>query len=266
MTKTQNLFFSCVESRIQDNGSLYGRFHIGTFFRGQSLTFANALRRTLLSEIPGVRIKEISIEGVTHEFAILPGVEESVLDILFNLKNVVFAPYSSTSFSKTENFWKDFDPIHEPAILRGRGPRKLTAGDIKLPVTVKCINPEKHIATLTGDGKFLMQFCLSLSQADYLLTPQKNINTEQTFQKSVCDSKHILNFESVPMPIQKVNYGIKSLNAKQGSEYIVFEVWTDGSLLPQEAIDFGLKQLTHLFYQFASFQTKTFSQRFLKKT
>lgn len=68
------------------------------------------------------------------------------------------------------------------------------------------------------------------------------------------------------MPIQKVNYGIKSLNAKQGSEYIVFEVWTDGSLLPQEAVDFGLKQLTHLFYQFASFQNKTFSQRFLQKT
>ena len=66
------------------------------------------------------------------------------------------------------------------------------------------------------------------------------------------------------MPIQKVNYGIKSLNAKQGSEYIVFEVWTDGSILPQEAVDFGLKQLTHLFYQFACFENKTFSVPNLK--
>lgn len=265
MTKTQNLFFSCVESRIQDNGSLYGRFHIGTFFRGQALTFANALRRTLLSEIPGVRIKDISIEGVTHEFALLPGVEESVLDILFNLKSVVFAPCSSTTLPKTESFWKGLDTVYEPAILRGRGPKKLTAGDIKLPLTVKCVNPETHIATLTGDGEFLMQFYLSLSQAHYSSTPQKKIHTQQPPQKSVFGSKHILNFESVPMPIQKVNYGIKSLNAKQGSEYIVFEVWTDGSLLTQEAVDFGLKQLTHLFYQFASFQNKTFLPRFLQK-
>jgi DNA-directed RNA polymerase subunit alpha len=258
MTKTQNLFFSCVESRIQDHGSLYGRFHIGTFFRGQALTFANALRRTLLSEIPGVRIKDISIEGVTHEFALLPGVEESVLDILFNLKSVVFAPCPSKSLLKTDSFWKDLDIVYEPAILRGRGPIKLTAGDIKLPVTVKCVNPETPIATLTGDSEFLMQFCLSLSQSYFSSTSIKNSHTQQ--------NKHILNFESVPMPIQKVNYGIKSLNAKQGSEYIVFEVWTDGSLLPQEAVDFGLKQLTHLFYQFASFENKTVSQRFLAKT
>jgi len=274
MTKTQNLFFSCVESRIQDQGSLYGRFHIGTFFRGQALTFANALRRTLLSEIPGVRIKDISIEGVTHEFALLPGVEESVLDILFNLKSVVFAPSVSNilpktdSWSQKQSFWerKELDIVQEPAILRGRGPKKLTARDIKLPLTVKCINPELPIATLTGDSEFLMHFSLSLSQTDFSSISSKKIQTHQPSQKHVFGSKHILNFESVPMPIQKVNYGIKSLNAKQGSEYIVFEVWTDGSILPQEAVDFGLKQLTHLFYQFASFENKTFSQRFFPKT
>ena len=267
MTKTQNLFFSCVESRIQDQGSLYGRFHIGTFFRGQALTFANALRRTLLSEIPGVRIKDISIEGVTHEFALLPGVEESVLDILFNLKSVVFAPCDSNILPKTDSFWKESGIVQEPAVLRGRGPKKLTARDIKLPLTVKCVNPELPIATLTGDSEFLMHFSLSLSQTDFSSISSKKIHTHQP-------QKHILNFESVPMPIQKVNYGIQSLNAKQGSEYIVFEVWTDGSILPQEAVDFGLKKLTHLFYQFASYpkfekfgtENKTFSQRFFQKT
>ena len=86
MTKTQNLFFSCVDSRIQEQGSMYARFHLGTFLRGQSLTFANALRRTLLSEIPGVVITDVIIEGAGHEFATLPGVEETVLDILLNLK------------------------------------------------------------------------------------------------------------------------------------------------------------------------------------
>lgn len=245
MTKTQNLFFSCVESRIQDHGSMYGRFHIGTFFRGQALTFANALRRTLLSEIPGVTIKDVLIEGTTHEFATLPGIEESVLDILFNLKSVVFAPCTSKI--------NDLDTFQAQAILGGRGPIKLTAGDIKLPPTLKCVNPQIPIATLTGDREFLIQFNLALSSPNFSnlgtahqsKTPPKKLLAHQ--------QKRLLNFESTSMPIQKVNYGIKSLNVKQGSEYIVFEVWTDGSLLPQEAVDFGLKQLTRLFYQFASF-------------
>lgn len=237
MTKTQNLFFSCVESRIQDHGSMYGRFHIGTFFRGQALTFANALRRTLLSEIPGVTIKDVLIEGTTHEFATLPGIEESVLDILFNLKSVVFAPCTSKII--------DLDTFQAQAILGGRGPIKLKAGDIKLPPTLKCVNPQIPIATVTGDREFLIQFNLAISLAHQSKTPQKKLLVHQ--------QKRLLNFESTSMPIQKVNYGIKSLNVKQGSEYIVFEVWTDGSLLPQEAVDFGLKQLTRLFYQFASF-------------
>jgi DNA-directed RNA polymerase subunit alpha len=92
MTKIPNLFFSCIDSRIQDKGSMYARFHLGTFFRGQALTFANALRRTLLSEMPGLVITDVRIEGANHEFATLPGVEETVLDILLNLKKLVLTP------------------------------------------------------------------------------------------------------------------------------------------------------------------------------
>lgn len=249
MTKTQNLFFSCVESRIEDHGSMYGRFHVGTFFRGQALTFANALRRTLLSEIPGVTIKDVLVEGTAHEFATLPGIEESVLDILFNLKSVVFAPCTSKV--------AELQTFQAQAILRGRGPTKLTAGDIKLPSIVKCVNPETHIATLTGDREFLIQFNLFLSPAHQSKTSQKKLSSHP--------QNCFLKFESTSMPIEKVNYGIKSLNAKQGSEYIVFEVWTDGSILPQEAVDFGLKQLTHLFYQFASYPKTSVPYKFLSK-
>ena len=74
-----------MDSRIQDQGCMYARFHLGTFFRGQALTFANALRRTLLSEIPGVTITDVVIEGASHEFATLPGVEETILDILLSV-------------------------------------------------------------------------------------------------------------------------------------------------------------------------------------
>lgn len=235
MMTTTNLFFSCVDSRIQDQGSMYGRFHIGTFFRGQALTLANALRRTLLSEIPGLVITDVRIDGAGHEFAILPGVEETVLDILLNLKKLVFVP-STSGTSELISFRAN-------GLLKSRGPATLTAADIKLPLTVKCINPDVQIATLTSGQDFSLRFNLSIRSP-------RDLNTSPNSSLSDINNKK-LSFDTIPMPIQKVNYVIKSLNAKQGSEYLVLEVWTDGSIVPQEAVQFALKNLTHLFSQFA---------------
>lgn len=236
MSKSQTLFFSCVDSRIQEQGSMYARFHLGTFLRGQSLTFANALRRTLLSEIPGVVITDVMIEGAGHEFATLPGVEETVLDILLNLKKLVFAPCNS-KITELENF-------QATGFLKSSGPTKLTASDLKLPVTVKCIDPNAPIATLTSSGEFSLRFGLQVRKPHQTLPPKRDFGGEQKTRKLI--------FDTVPMPVQKVNYVIKSLNVKQGSEYIVLEVWTDGSVSPQETVQFALKNLTSLFYQFAT--------------
>ncbi len=235
MTKTQNLFFSCVDSRIQDQGSMYARFHLGTFFRGQALTFANALRRTLLSEIPGLIMTDVIIQGASHEFATLPGVEETVLEILLNLKKLVFVPCTSKLM--------DLDTFQATGLLKSRGPAKLTASDIKLPVTVKCVDPNAHIATLTNGGDFTLRFNLQVRSPHHPLSNQINYPVENKTRKLVLDT--------VPMSVQKVNYSIKALNAKQGSEYIVLEVWTDGSVTPQHSVQFALRNLTHLFFQFA---------------
>lgn len=236
MTKTQNLFFSCVDSRIEDQGSMYARFHLGTFLRGQSLTFANALRRTLLSEIPGVIITDVIIEGAGHEFATLPGVEETVLDILLNLKKLVFAPCSSNI--------TELDSFEATGLLKSSGPRKLTAGDLKLPLNVKCIDPSAHIANLTTSGEFSLRFDLRVRRPHQSFNPKPSSPIQQKNRKFF--------FDTVPMPVQKVNYVIKSLNVKQGSEYLILEVWTDGSVNPQETVQFALKNLTNLFYQFAT--------------
>jgi DNA-directed RNA polymerase subunit alpha len=244
MTNTQNLFFSCVDSRIEEQGSMYARFHLGTFLRGQSLTFANALRRTLLSEIPGFVITTISIEGASHEFATLPDVKETVLDILLNLKKVVFKPALS-NITALENF-------KATVFLKSSGPKKLFASDLKLPLTVKCINPNTHIATLTTNGEFSLRFDLEIRRPQQSV-PTKNISLGKPKNRNFL-------FDIVPMPVQKVNYVIKSLNVKQASEYLVLEVWTDGSISPQETLQFALKNLTVLFYQFGSFakQRKVF--------
>nr|QDE53559.1 RNA polymerase alpha subunit [Micractinium sp. LBA 32] len=236
MTKIQNLFFSCVDSRIQEQGSMYARFHLGPFVRGQSLTFANALRRTLLSEIPGVMITDVLIEGAGHEFATLPGVEETVLDILLNLKKLVFAP-ANLHLTELQSF-------QATGFLKRTGPAKLTAGDLKLPVTLKCIDPNAHVVTLTTSAEFSLRFNLQVRRPHQLIPGKKHSLDDQKTRKFI--------FDTVPMPVQKVNYVIKSLNVKQGSEYIVLEVWTDGSVSPQETVQFALKNLTSLFYQFAT--------------
>ena len=236
MTKIQNLFFSCVDSRVQEQGSMYSRFHLGPFVRGQSLTFANAIRRTLLSEIPGVIITDILIEGAGHEFATIPGVEETVLDILLNLKKLVFAP---ANFQLTE-----LQGFQATGFLKSTGPAKLTAGDLKLPENVKCIDPDAHIVTLTTSAEFSLRFDLQVRRPHELDPGKKNSVDDKKTRKFI--------FDTVPIPVQKVNYVIKSLNVKQGSEYIVLEVWTDGSVSPQETVQFALKNLTSLFYQFAT--------------
>ena len=236
MMKIPNLFFSCVDSRIEEQGSMYARFHLGTFLRGQSLTFANALRRTLLSEIPGVVITDVLIEGAGHEFATLPGVEETVLDILLNLKKLVFAPCKS-NITELETF-------QATGFVKSSGPKNLTAGDLKLPLIVKCIDPNAHIVSLTSSGDFSLCINLEVRRPHQIVTGTPNSSGEEKTRKFV--------FDTVPMPVQKVNYVIKSLNVKQGSEYIVLEVWTDGSVSPQETVQFALKNLTSLFYQFAT--------------
>lgn len=235
MTKNQKLFFSCVDSRIEDQGSMYARFHLGTFFRGQSLTFANALRRVLLSESPGVIIQDIVIEGADHEFSTIGGVQETVLDIILNLKKLVFTPVN-TNLLELENF-------QTKAFIKTHGPAIVTAADIKLPSTVKCINPNASIATLTTGGQ--LSLCLELN----FVNPNhfRNNKKHNLFQNKIKN----FSLDTLPMPVQKINYVIKELDAKNGSEYLVFEIWTDGSITPQDILQFALKNLTQLFYQFA---------------
>lgn len=248
MTKATNFFFSCVESRIQDQGSLYARFHIGTFFRGQAITFANTLRRSLLSEIPGVGITHVLIDGAGHEFATLPGVKEPVLNILLNLQKVVFAPApQNVQILGSDLNSADLQTFQATGILKARGPSQVTASNIKLSPNVRCINPTVHIATLTSGEDFSLRFNLAIQ------------NPHQSKSKDFSFTEHSKNrtlaLQNIPIPVQKVNYVIKQLNSTQNSDYVVLEIWTDGSILPQEALQFALKNVTNFFYQFAALST-----------
>jgi DNA-directed RNA polymerase alpha subunit len=142
-------FISCKESKIENNKSFYGCFSLGPFEPSQSITIANSLRRTLLSELYGLAIVSIEIDGATHEYSSLSGVRDSVLDILLNFKEIVL--------KKTI---KNFKP--QIGYLRARGPGVVRAGDLRLPAFIQCVDPNQYIATLADNGflnvKFIIQY------------------------------------------------------------------------------------------------------------
>lgn len=139
---------SCKESRIETNRSFYSSFIIGPFHPSESLTVATALRRSLLSELPGIGIVSVQIEGATHEYSNIPGVRDSVLDILLNLREIVLKKLS-----------KNMRP--QVGYLRARGPGTITAGDLCLPPFIQCIDRHQHIATLADDGVLNMKFIIA---------------------------------------------------------------------------------------------------------
>lgn len=140
-------FISCKESRIETNKSFYGCFYLGPFEPSQSITIANALRRTLLSELYGLAIVSVEIEGATHEYSTLPGIKDSVLDILLNLKEIVL--------KKTI---KNFKP--QVGYLRVRGPGVVRASHFHLPSFIQCVDPNQYIATLSDNGFLNMKFII----------------------------------------------------------------------------------------------------------
>ena len=168
------LLLSCIESRVENSRNFYGRFQLGPFISGQALTIANSLRRSLLSEISGIAITAVVIEGVAHEYSTVAGVRESVLDILLNVKQIVL----------TSNF-----EFQEPqiALLEVQGPAIVRASDIKLPVSVQSVDPEQYIATLLYDGVLQMKFIICRGKNYIVQTPLGLKNPDSIF-----DSKRAL--------------------------------------------------------------------------
>ena len=130
---------TCIESKVESNRSLYGRFQLGPFQLGQGLTVANGLRRSMLSELTGIGIIAVEIKEAIHEYSTLKGIQESVFDILLNLKQIAV---------------KSELPLNSPQIgfLQKLGPTVVRACDLKLPPSVQIVDPKQYIATISRDG------------------------------------------------------------------------------------------------------------------
>ena len=176
---------SCIESKMIHPTQIYARFELGQFPPGQAVTVANTLRRSLLSQLPGVAITLVHIENVLHEYESIPGVQEPVLDILSNLKQIVFT--------------SDFE-VFQPQIgyVHLKGPAVVRAEDLKLPFFISCVDPDQYITTLTEKGDFNLTVLINsgkhylnhtpdsstYSQRVALLKQQQKMVQSPTFRKS----------------------------------------------------------------------------------
>ncbi|WP_028841367.1 DNA-directed RNA polymerase subunit alpha [Thermodesulfobacterium hveragerdense] len=203
----------------------YGKFVIEPLERGYGITLGNALRRVLLSSIPGYSITEVRIEGVSHEFTSLPGVVEDVTEIILNLKGVRFKLEGEGPF-----YFK----------LEKIGEGEVKAGDIQVEDKGIIVNPEVHIATLTKDGKLLME--IKVEKGRGYAPAEYNKNNEIG----------IILVDGLFSPITKVNFTVTQARVGKSSDYdsLVLEIYTDGTIDPKEALVKAAKILVEQFMVF----------------
>lgn len=229
----------CIESKMESKRLLYGRFAISPFRKGQGNTVGTAMRRALLNEIKGASITSAEIKKVKHEYCTMSGIQESIHDILINLKEIVLKSDSS-------------EP--QKAYISTEGPKKITARDIRVPSSVRIVDNTQYIATLTS--------AISL---DIVLNIEKDcgyrIENLQKYQDSVFP------IDAIFMPIRNVNYSVHSFESKEKIKEILFlEIWTDGSLTPKEALYEASRNLIDLFIPLLNSERKeSFSDEIKKK-
>jgi DNA-directed RNA polymerase subunit alpha len=189
----------------------YGKLAIGPFERGIGLTVGNAYRRVILSAIHGAAPTWVKIENVLHEFSYLPGATEDTLDIMLNLRKIVFALH-----------------VNRPKILRLRvqGPGVATAGDFEPDADVEILNPEQVLATLDKDGKLEMEVCIERGRG--YVPAEKREPDALPINALLMDADF--------SPVKRVNYVTEPTGDPAGHERLVLEVWTDGSVTPETAV------------------------------
>jgi len=199
----------------------YGRFVVEPLERGYGITLGNSLRRILLSSLPGASVVSIKIDGVLHEFSTIPGVVEDVTEIILNIKDLAIKVHSEGQ--------KVIYIDHE-------GDGEIKAGDIKTDADVEVLNPELHIATLSGNNRLYMELMVDTGRG--YVPAEKNKQSNQPIG--------IIPIDSIYTPVKKVNYTVENTRVGQVTDFdkLTIEVWTNGSIQPDEAISLGAKILS----------------------
>ena len=199
----------------------YGKFVVEPLERGFGTTLGNSMRRVLLSSLPGVAASSIRIDGVLHEFSTIPGVKEDVTEIILNLKQLICKLHSE-------------EP--KKVIIDAVGPCEVKAGDILPDAEVEIINPDLHLATLDANGRLHMEIVLKHGRG-YVVS-DRNKRPDMPIGEIAIDS--------IFTPITKVNFTVENTRVGQITDFdkLTLELWTDGSIQPEEAASLAAKILT----------------------
>lgn len=217
-----NLYIKCLKSEKIESGSMYGQFLINSLQSGQGITVGNLLRRVLLNDLSGTAITAIRIAGVRDEFSLITGVREDILEIILNLKGIIF-----TNTTKNISFGR----------LKIKGPAVVTANSIQLPSNITIVNPNHYIATVSSSNFLEIEFKFEHG-VGYKLAAQ-------TFSD---DSEDFLEIDAIFIPIQKVDFKIENVygDSNKITERLFIDIWTNGSISPEEAISSASKFVIEL--------------------
>ena len=206
----------CVE--MSEN---YGKFVVEPLERGFGMTLGNSMRRVLLSSLPGVAATSIRIDGVLHEFSTIEGVKEDVTEIVLNLKGLICKLHGQGP---------------KKVVIDAAGECEVTAGDILPDSDVEIINPELHLATLDENGKLHMEIMLDHGRG--YVVADRNKRPDMPIGEIAVDS--------IYTPITKVNFTVDDTRVGQITDYdkLTLEIWTNGSIKPDEAASYAAKILT----------------------
>ena len=224
MIEIEKARIDCAE--LSPDGT-YGKFVVEPLERGFGNTLGNALRRVLLSALPGVAVTSIKIEGIQHEFSTVPGVTEDVSELILNLKTLSAKLYSDQP---------------KTVMLDVKGPAEVKAKDIAIDDELEFIDPEMHIATLNEDAH--LQMTLTIDKGRGYVSAEKNKYPNMPIG--------VIPIDSIFTPIRKVNYTVTDTRVGQITDYdkLAIEVWTNGTIKIEEAMSLSAKILIEHFKLF----------------
>jgi DNA-directed RNA polymerase subunit alpha len=212
--------YECIELNLKTPTDYFGRFIFKPFPAGQGITIGNALRRVLLKNLTGLSIVNVQIAGINHEFSTIDGVREDVIDILLNLKEIVFKGNA------------DIKPFGR---LKVQGPAIVTAQSLELDENIEILNPTQYIATIFNN---------SILEIEITLEWGKGYELAENKAKAI--ETDALALDSIFMPVRRVVYHVENLfsdSNNQQQEQLIMDIWTNGTICPTEALSLGASEL-----------------------
>ena len=202
----------------------FGKFVVEPLERGYGTTLGNALRRIMLSSLPGVAVSKIKIDGVLHEFDPIPGVKEDVAEIIMNLKSLAIRSNSASNEPKT-------------AVIEAEGERVVTARDIQVDQDIEIMNPDQVIATLDGGDDCKLYIELTITKGRGYIGADRNDEEKEI---------GVIAVDAIYTPIERVNIAIENTRVGQQTDFdkLTMDVWTKGTLNPEEAVSLAAKVMS----------------------